>query len=562
MSLQPGTTLGPYEVIEPIGVGGMGEVYRARDTKLKRDVALKVLPEVFVNDPERLARFQREAEVLASLNHPNIAQIYGLEDSGDTTALVLELVEGPTLADRIAEGAIPLDEAMAIAKQIAEAVEAAHALGIIHRDLKPANIKITPEGVVKVLDFGLAKALSGGEGLDFALSQSPTLTKGTALGTIMGTAAYMSPEQAKGKPVDTRTDVWAFGVVLYEMLAGERAFKGEDVSDTLVSVFRDDPDWTALPNEIPPRVLQAIRVCVQKDAKERVRDIAAVRLAVEGAFETAAAQAVETTTIAAPTGQRRVALALAGLALLVAGGVGVWMITPEAARPVGRFVVSASPTGRFLGSSNSLDLAISPDGTRIVYVTGTSRAAELYVRPVDLLDGTANLGGGVNGSGTPFFSPDGAWVGFATFGPWRKVSILGGPPIRLWDGASAPRGASWGPDGTIIFAHQESGTGLFRGSAAGGEAEVLTTPDATAGELFHWWPEFLPGGEAVLFTIFKGRSEQDREIAVLDLETNETTVLIPGGSSPRYASTGHIIFGAENTLRAVLVQSEPSRTDR
>ena len=262
--------------------GRDGEVYRARDTKLKRDVALKVLPEAFVADPERLARFQREAEVLASLNHPNIAQIYGLEDSGDTTALVLELVEGPTLADRIAEGAIPLDEALAIAKQIAEAVEAAHALGIIHRDLKPANIKITPEGVVKVLDFGLAKAFAVGEGVDSALSQSPTLTKGTALGTIMGTAAYMSPEQAKGKPVDTRTDVWAFGVVLYEMLAGERAFKGEDVSDTLVSVFRDDPDWTALPDEVPARILQAMRVCLQKDAKQRVRDIAAVRLAMEG----------------------------------------------------------------------------------------------------------------------------------------------------------------------------------------------------------------------------------------------------------------------------------------
>lgn len=550
MSLQPGTTLGPYEVIEPIGVGGMGEVYRARDTKLKRDVALKVLPEVFVNDPERLARFQREAEVLASLNHPNIAHIYGLEDSGDTTALVLELVEGPTLADRIAEGAIPLDEAMAIARQITDAVEAAHALGIIHRDLKPANIKITPEGVVKVLDFGLAKALSGGEGADSALSQSPTLTKGTALGTILGTAAYMSPEQAKGKAVDTRTDVWAFGVVLYEMLAGERAFKGEDVSDTLVSVFRDDPDWAALPNEIPARILQAIRVCVQKDAKERVRDIAAVRLAMEGAFETAAAPAVEATTTEAPIGQRRVALALAGFALLVAGGVGVWMNTPEAARPVGRFVVSTSPSGRFFGESSSTDLAISPDGTRIVYATGARRANELYVRPVDLLDGTPNLGG-VENSGTPFFSPDGAWVGFSTFGRWMKVSILGGPPITLWPAASPPRGASWGPDGTIIFAHQTSGTGLFRGSAAGGEPEVLTTPDAAAGEMFHWWPEFLPGGDAVLFTIVKDSSGQGREIAVLDLGTNETTVLIPGGSAPRYASTGHIIFGAEATLQAV-----------
>ena len=385
MTLSAGTRLGPYEVIAPIGAGGMGEVYRARDTKLKRDVALKVLPEAFVADPERLARFQREAEVLASLNHPNIAQIYGLEDSGDTTALVLELVEGPTLADRIAEGAIPLDEALAIASQIVEAVEAAHALGIIHRDLKPANIKITPEGVVKVLDFGLAKAFAVGEGADSVLSQSPTLTKGTALGTIMGTAAYMSPEQAKGKPVDTRTDVWAFGVVFYEMLAGERAFKGEDVSDTLVSVFRDDPDWAVLSDEIPARVLQAIRVCLQKDAKHRVRDIAAVRLAMEGAFETDAS-----TSTAAPAKLALWQRALPALLLaLVMAGLVVWSVTrpPTSALHVSRFSI-VLPQTQTRTNTGRRGVAVSPAGTHVVYVAN----AQLYLRAINELDAKALSG--------------------------------------------------------------------------------------------------------------------------------------------------------------------------
>ncbi len=300
MPLSPGTTLGPYSVTAQIGKGGMGEVYRAHDPKLNRDVALKVLPDDFAQDPERLARFKREAQVLASLNHPNIAAIYGLEDSGETHALVLELVEGPTLQDRISQGAIPLDEALPIAKQIAEALEAAHEQGIIHRDLKPANIKVTPEGVVKVLDFGLAKALEP-ERTEEDVANSPTMTAAaTKMGVLMGTAAYMSPEQAKGKPVDRRADVWAFGVVLYEMLAGKQAFGGEDVSDTLVSVFRDEPNWSSLPDDTPSRIHQALRVCLQKDAKQRVRDVSAIRLAMEGAFESAAATTDSSGPVADP----------------------------------------------------------------------------------------------------------------------------------------------------------------------------------------------------------------------------------------------------------------------
>lgn len=289
---------------------------------------------------------------------------------------------------------------------------------------------------------------------------------------------------------------------------GSKAFKGEDVSDTLASVFRDDPDWTAIPDEVPARILQAIRVCVQKNAKERVRDIAAVRLAMKGAFETDG-RAVEATTTEAPSRRRRIPLALASLALLVAGGAGVWMIIPEAVRPVGRFVVSTSPTGRFFGESNHPDLAISPDGTRICG-SAARRHGALRTAGRPTRRDTEPLA--VTGSGTPFVSPDGDWLGFSIFtdSSWKKVSIRGGPPVALWDAAAAPRGASWGPDGTIVFAQQAIGTGLFRGSVADSDPEVLTTPDATAGELFHWWPEFLPGGDAVLFTIVKSTSDQGR----------------------------------------------------
>ena len=288
MALTSGTCLGPYEITAQIGVGGMGEVYRATDTKLKRSVAIKVLPESVAGDAERLARFQREAEVLASLNHPNIAAIYGLEEADQTKALVMELVEGPTLADRIAQGAIPVDEALPIAKQIAEVLEAAHEQGIIHRDLKPANIKLRTDGVVKVLDFGLAKALEPTSAMSPGLSQAPTITTPamTQAGMILGTAAYMSPEQAKGKTVNKRSDVWAFGAVLFEMLTGKRAFLGDDVSDTLALVLKFDPEWDLLPADAPSRIRQVIRTCLQKDPKQRFHDIADVRLALEGAFET------------------------------------------------------------------------------------------------------------------------------------------------------------------------------------------------------------------------------------------------------------------------------------
>ena len=412
MALSPGTRLGVYEVSAKIGEGGMGEVYQARDTKLDRDVALKVLPEAFTSDPDRLARFEREAKVLASLNHPNIGSIYGLEEAEGVKALVLELIEGPTLADRIKLGPIPIDEALPIAKQIAEALEAAHEAGVIHRDLKPANIKVREDGTVKVLDFGLAKALDPNPDAD--PSQSPTLTAAaTQMGVIMGTAAYMSPEQAKGKTADRRSDVWAFGAVLYEMLSGRRAFQGEDVSDTLVSVFRDDPDWSMLPDAVPERVRQALHVCLQKEPKQRVRDVAAVRLAMDGAFETTIrAPSAPTVAPTLAVWLRPIPLALAVVVVALVSGLGVWTLTRPASPRLARFAISPSPP-LWVNPVATPDVVISPDGTRMVYVSNVADGTlggQLYVRTLDQLD--AVLLRGAEAAINPFISPDGNSVGY------------------------------------------------------------------------------------------------------------------------------------------------------
>ncbi len=379
MSLQPGTTLGPYEVVAEIGRGGMGEVYRARDTKLDRDVALKVLPEAFTADPDRLARFEREAKVLASLNHPNIAAIYGLEESEGMTALVMELVDGDDLSQRIAHGAIPLDDALPIATQIAEALEAAHEQGVIHRDLKPANVKVKADGTVKVLDFGLAKAMEPVGAMSASGSMSPTITSPamTQAGMILGTAAYMSPEQARGKTVDKRADIWAFGVVLSEMLTGRRAFAGEDVSDTLATVLKSEPEWDALPPDTPPSVRRVVQACLRKDAKQRVHDVADVRLAMEGAFETT----VEVPASVEPhrKSQGRL-LSLLPWALAVGMAViaiGLWNRAQPVVSKVTRYSVSTPPRGTWPD-------VVSPDGRVIAF--STIPGSELFVRRLDQLE--------------------------------------------------------------------------------------------------------------------------------------------------------------------------------
>ena len=414
MALTPGTRLGPYEVTAQIGVGGMGEVYRATDTNLKRSVAIKVLPTSVVADAERLARFQREAEVLASLNHPHIAAIYGLEDADGVKALVMELVEGEDLSQRIARGAIPLDEALPIARQIADALEAAHEQGIIHRDLKPANIKVREDGTVKVLDFGLAKAFAPEPASPAAvhLSQSPTITSPalmTGAGMILGTAAYMSPEQARGKTVDRRADIWAFGCVLYEMLTGRRAFEEEDVSMTLSKVLQREPDFDRLPQSVPARVRQALGVCFQKDPKRRAQAIGDVQLALEGAFDTVGSQSREAGIAPWPRAwQRPLPLALvASLMTAVVVGVAVRNLAPTLRRPVSRFEYTLRAGQQFSRNTGRPLIALSRDGRRFVYNTGQG----LYLRAMDELESHV-IPGTESTLTSPFFSPDGQSVGY------------------------------------------------------------------------------------------------------------------------------------------------------
>jgi serine/threonine-protein kinase len=554
VALTPGTRIGSFEITGPIGVGGRGEVYRATDTNLGRQVAIKVLPGAVAADAERLARFQREAEVLASLNHPNIAAIHGLEKSGGQTALVMELVEGPTLADRIAEGPIPVDEALAIARQMADALEAAHEQGIVHRDLKPANVKVRPDGTVKVLDFGLAKAMEPADATASGLTRSPTITSPavTQRGVILGTAAYMSPEQARGRPVDRRADIWAFGVVLYELLTGRRAFEADDVSLTLARVLEREVDFAALPPGMPSRVMRTLRVCLLKDPRQRASAIHDVRLALDGAFDAESDHPPSTVTRPLRLWQRPLPTAALAVLLVALAGLAVWRLMPEPPARLARFVAVTSAMDPFR-SSVSRDLAIAPDGTRLVYVAGDGAEARINLRSLDRL-GETTLFRTRTIAASLFLSPDGGWVGFATAEDrtWRRVSVNGGPSITMFafPGTAPPAGASWGPDGTIVFALQNTGLYLWR-AEGGSEPQALTSLDEAQGEVGHRWPEILPGGQAVLFTVAKGEGTDNMQIAVLDLTTGDWEVLLPGGSNPQYARTGHVVYGANGGLWAV-----------
>jgi len=553
----------------------MGEVYRARDARLGREVALKVLPEAVANDAERMARFQREAQVLASLNHPNIASIYGLEDSGKIRALVMELVEGPTLTERLKSGAVPLDDALAIARQLAEALEYSHERGIIHRDLKPSNIKVTPEGAVKVLDFGLAKALEG-EASQTSISNSPTLTaRATQAGVILGTAAYMSPEQAKGKPVDRRADIWAFGCVLYEMLTGKRAFEGETVSDVLAAVIRAEPDLAALPAATPPRICDVLRRSLNKDPKNRLRDIGDARIAIEetlsGTNDSVAAAygrrpGERASAGSAPRAESRgssplqpwrrwLPWALVGVFALALNGslLLLWRAARPVSLPVERFALTLPAGGMLFGFDEGPGVRLSPDGTKLVYAAMRA-PAQLQLRRLNALQTTPIQG--TEGAQAPFFSPDGQWIGFFASGKLMKVSMQGGTPIAL---AVAPigRGAAWAPDGTIVFSPSVT-SGLKRVSDAGGSVETLTTPDAARGQRTHRWPDILPGGKAVLFLIGKLTSPtyfDDSEIAVLSLQTGKYHVVLEHAAMARYAATsdasGYIIYAHAGDLFAL-----------
>jgi eukaryotic-like serine/threonine-protein kinase len=564
MPLTPGTRLGPYEVVAAIGAGGMGEVYRARDTKLGREVALKVLPESFSADADRLARFQREAHVLAALNHPHIAAIHGLEDSTAVTALVLELVDGDTLADRIAAGPMPLDEATAVASQIAEALESAHDQGIVHRDLKPANVKITPGGSVKVLDFGLAKLAAppevggpprgghyGDRSVRLQPDLSPTITSpalATNAGVLLGTAAYMSPEQAKGRPADKRSDVWAFGCVFYEMLTGRRAFGGEDITETIAAVVRGEPDWLLLPRDLPPVLAAFLRRCLHKDRGQRVADMHDVRLALDGAFGSGAA----TDSGPAPQARaswRRMAIA-AMLAAVVAAAIGAgvaWMLRPSSVQPVfrARFVL---PEGQVFTEVSRQLVGVSPDGTRIAY----SANGSLYVRSladlgVRLVQGS-DSGVGLTGAMTPVFSPDGRSIAFFA-GSFKKIALDGGSAITLADG-DPPLGMSWYENGILIG---QGARGIVRVPADGGRAEtIVAVPD---GEIAAG-PQMLPGGRAVLFTLASGQDYaanrwDTASIVAQSPGSSERKVIVEGGSYGRYVPTGHLVYATGGTLSAV-----------
>jgi serine/threonine protein kinase/Tol biopolymer transport system component len=524
MPLSAGEKLGPYEILAPIGAGGMGEVYRARDTKLKRDVALKVLPDSFARDPERMARFQREAEVLASLNHPNIAQIYGIEDR----ALVMELVEGQTL-----QGPLPLETALNYGRQIADALEAAHDKGIIHRDLKPANIMITPAGVVKVLDFGLAAVAQSSDSSNPA--NSPTLTiSPTRAGTILGTAAYMSPEQARGKAVDRRADIWAFGVVLFEMLTGQRLFAGETVSDTLAAVLKEEPDWT----RVPVKVRRLLKACLQKDPKQRLQAIGDWRLLL-------------TDEQPSPTATKRKLPWLAAALLAVVAGVALWApwrATRPLEHPLIRLDVDLGsdvslPGPGPAGTRNSV--SIPPDGTRLAYVASVSGGPpRLLTRRLD--QPKAIELPGTEGASQPFFSPDGQWIGFSTGAKLNKISVEGGAVVPLGEASSFP-GASWGEDGIVLGG---AGPGLVRIPSGGGAAMPVT--DMRKGETGHGLPQILPGGNAVLFVVYTTSYDADNAtIEVVSLKDHVRKILLRGGTSPYYLPSGHLVYVNKGTLFAI-----------
>jgi Tol biopolymer transport system component len=553
MTLAPGTRLGHYEIIAPLGVGGMGEVWRARDTSLEREVAIKVLPAAFASDPERLARFEREAKVLASLNHPNIAAIYGFHEQDGLRFLAMELVPGQNLAERLNRGSVPLPEALDIARQVAAALDAAHGIGIVHRDLKPANVQRTPDGTIKVLDFGLAKALEspGGD-----LRQSMTVTSaGSTMGMIVGTAAYMSPEQARAQPVDRRTDLWAFGCLLFEMLSGKKAFDGPTITDVLAAVVTRDPDWSALPSDTPTPVKRLLRRCLEKDLKKRLRDAGDASLLLEDNPEDARAEAFVSAApaAAAPAWRRGLPWALVlGLAAALAAALAMNGGAKPLAAPPMLLSAKLPPNTRLDVEVNGGEysiLALARDGSRIAFVAGSRGTRQIYLRPVDKLE--ASPVPGTQGASAPFFSPDGRWIAFFAHGKLLKISVDGGQPIELCD-SGLNRGGVWCDDDTIVFSPSTS-SGLVRVPSGGGKPVPLTTLEPGQKERTHRWPALLPGGE-VAFTVGtadKPGAYEDSKIDAVNVATGSRRTLAVGASMVRYAATGHLILGRDNQLFAM-----------
>ena len=547
MPLSAGVRLGVYEVTALIGEGGMGQVYRARDTTLNRDVALKILPDAFASEPDRVARFTREAQTLAALNHPNIAHIHGLEQTGGVRALVMEFVEGEDLAQRIRRGAIPVAEALPIAKQIAEALEAAHEQGIIHRDLKPANIKVRDDGTVKVLDFGLAKVLEPASAVAVGVTSSPAITTPamTQIGVILGTAAYMSPEQAKGRGADKRSDVWAFGCVLYEMLTGRRPFSGDDVSDMLAAVLRSDPDWSALPSTLPAPIRSLIEGSLKKDRRDRIGDISTALFLLNQPY--AVSTAAQVRQPSRQSAWRYAVLLVAGVAIGAAAAAGIWKLKPSPAVAVTRFAI-VLPQGQALTTGNRQALALSPDGTHLAYVEADGR---LYLR--SMVEFEARAIAGTAAAASPVFSPDGQSLVYwsAVDRTLKRIALIGGVPVTICEAGLAPAGIAWSNDG-IVFVQQ--GGGIMRVSPDGGKPEVLVSLEGL--NLVNG-PQMLPDGKTLLFTLAQGASSGGSErwdharVIAQSLQTGERKTLIDGGADGRYVPTGHLVYALGGTLFAV-----------
>ena len=551
MSLAPGTRIGPYEVISLVGAGGMGEVYRARDPKLQRDVALKVLPGVFASDSERLARFEREARMLAALNHPHIAAIHGFEESHGTRALVLEFVEGETLADRLARGRIPLEEALPIAGQVAEALEAAHEHGIIHRDLKPANIKITPDGAVKVLDFGLAKLPESRTGPASSSSLSPTITSPalmTQAGMLLGTAAYMAPEQAKGRPADKRSDIWAFGCVFYEMLTGRRAFDGDEVTDTLAAVIRTEPDWTALPDGLAPAARTLVRKCLEKDRRQRIADVSTAGFVIHELHD----KSFSAPTLNTHPQPRWRLLAPIFIAVGVTGALttsAAWWISKSSPTvTITRFAMLLGDGQRFTNPSRHV--AISPDGRQVAYYAND----QLYVRSMSDLVARA-IPGTQPPLTTPVFSPDGASIVFVSGRTLKRIHVEGGTPATVANLSATVQGMSWHDDAILLGLGDG---GIWRVAEKGGTAEQVI---AVAKDEVAESPQMLPDGRSVLFTVASGADNvrwERAKIVVQAIGSATRTTLIEDGADGTYLRTGHIVFARGGVLFAV--QYDPRRS--
>jgi serine/threonine protein kinase/Tol biopolymer transport system component len=546
-----GKSLTHYEITSQIGKGGMGEVYQAKDTKLGRDVAIKVLPEEFALDTDRVARFQREAKLLASLNHPNIAAIYGLEESEGTHFLVMELIEGQTLSDRIKTGPIPVKEALKLALQVAEALEAAHGNGVIHRDLKPSNIKVTPDGKVKVLDFGLAKAYAGDQE-NISPLDSPTISAAdTQKGVVLGTAAYMPPEQAKGKTVDKRADIWAFGVVLFEMLTGRQLFTGETASETLASVMKSEPEWDNLPPNLHSRIRFLLERCLEKDPKNRYSGISDVRVEIQKVLADPSGVFAQPSVITKPRRKLQLGIPLVAataILCLIIAGVAVWFFKPPEPRQVMRFSYELPEGQQFTAD---IQLAVSSDGSQFVYRTTDG----LYLRSVDAFD-ARHVAGTDQTSAYPVFSPDGKWLGYwsSTDRKLKKIAISGGVPVVLCDTSALVGGLSWSSDNTIVYS-DVTGGGVKRVSADGGTPESIIEAELAklATDGLPVAPQMLPDGKTVLFTnAFSATNMADRQITVQSLKSGERKVLV-GGIGAMYLSSGHLVFLQVNNNISSLV---------